>query len=228
MKIAIKVGGSVFCPGDKIDMDFVRHLSETLNALTEENRVLVVVGGGWLARSMIKAAVKKGETSEDKLHSIGIEASRINARFLIDELGDNAFGEIPKNEEEAVKALRTGKIVVLGGFRPGQTTDAVTLQCAEASGADLVVIGTDVKGVYTSDPKKDRKARFIPMISADELLAMVDTGNVEPGTKTIIDPVAARIIKKTGIKTVITDIRNLENIHDIVNGEEFDGTVVVG
>jgi uridylate kinase len=226
MKVAIKVGGSVFCPAGKPDMGFVRSIAAVLKDLSENNAITVVVGGGALARRMIAEARGKGVTSEGELHDIGIEASRKNAQALIGELGEAAFNGIPRNEEEVKKATESGKIVVLGGFRPGQTTDAVTLQSAEAIGADLVIIGTDVKGVYTKDPKKHDDAVFISEIPPGELLDMVETGSVKPGAKTIVDPVAVRIIMKTGIKAVVADIRDTGNLRKVIEGVGFEGTVI--
>jgi len=165
-------------------------------------------------------------TSDDELHALGIEAARKNAAVLIIALGESAFPEVTRNEHGVRVAFDSGKIVVAGGFRPGQTTDAVTLQCAEAIGADLVVIGTDVKGVYDKDPKKHKNAKFISMMPASELLELVETESVEPGAKTIVDPVAVRIIEKTGIKTVVVNIRNTENLENSIEGRDFEGTVI--
>lgn len=226
MKIALKVGGSVFCPTESPDMEFVGKLAELLLDLSEEHSIAVIVGGGRLARKMMEDARDKGEHAKDELHRIGIEAANRNASVLIKALGEKAFPEVPKDEEGVRKALEMGKIVAVGGFRPNQTTDAVTLQSAEAMGADLVIIGTDVKGVYNKDPKKHKDARFISYISASELLELVDTESVEPGTKTIIDPVAVRIMERAGMRTAVVDIRDLENLRKAVLGDEFEGTMV--
>ncbi len=226
MKVALKVGGSVFCPDESPDMGFVAKLAQVLKGLSGSHRFVVVVGGGRLARRMIADARERGETSDDALHNLGIEAARKNAAVLIKALGDSAFRGVPESEGEVRKAFGSGRIVVLGGFRPGQTTDAVTLQCAEAVGADLVVIGTDVKGVYDRDPKRHKDAKFISMIPASGLMDLVETVSVEPGAKTIVDPVAGGIIVRTGIRTAVLGIRNLENLKNAIEGRDFEGTVI--
>ncbi|UCD03268.1 MAG: UMP kinase [Candidatus Aenigmatarchaeota archaeon] len=226
MKIALKVGGSVFCPTESPDMEFVGKLSKVLLDLKKEHDIAVIVGGGRLARKMMEEARAIGIESDEELHQLGIEAARKNASVLVKALGGGAFPDVPRNEEEVRHALESGKIVAVGGFRLGQTTDAVTLQSAEAIGADLVIIGTDVKGVYDKDPKRHKDARFISYISASELLDLVDTESVEPGAKTIIDPVAVRIMIKTGMRTAVLDITNLDNLRKAVLGTEFEGTLV--
>ncbi len=224
MIIAIKVGGSVFCPGDEPDQGFVRKLAATLLGLSASHGLLVVVGGGRLARKMMRDAAE-GATA-DELHSIGIQAARMNAAALVKELGDKAFHQIPKDVAEVKDAFSAEKIVVAGGFRPGQTTDAVTAQSAEAIGADLMIIGTDVRGVYDKDPKRHDDARFMPRVSPPQLRRMVETGSVEPGESTIVDPVAARLIEENGTKTIVLDIRNLDNLGKAIEGADFDGTLV--
>jgi uridylate kinase len=164
--------------------------------------------------------------SVDELHSIGIEAARMNASALITELGDKAFLEVPKDEDEAKAAFSHGRIVVVGGFRPGQTTDAVTVQSAEAIGADLIIIGTDVKGVYDKDPNKHEDARFIPEISALDLREMVEAAGLEPGKNTIVDPVAARLIEKIGTRAVVLDVRDMDNLKKAIKGDGFEGTSI--
>ncbi|MBN1896746.1 MAG: UMP kinase [Candidatus Aenigmarchaeota archaeon] len=226
MIIALKVGGSVLCPTESPDMDFVMKLAKTLKGLSSEHRMIAVVGGGRLARKMIADARKQGEDSNDVLHNLGIEASRKNAGVLIEALGDAAFSGIPRDEGGVRESFKSGKIIVLGGFRPGQTTDAVTLQSAEAVGAELVIIGTDVKGVYDRDPKKYSNAAFISLISVSELKDMTETESVSPGTKTIIDPVAVGVIEKTGLKCIVLDIRDMENLENAVESRDFKGTVI--
>jgi uridylate kinase len=50
------------------------------------------------------------------------------------------------------------------------------MQSALAVGAELLVIGTDVKGVYTKDPKKYSDAIFISEMSPEDLIDMAGTG----------------------------------------------------
>ena len=134
MRVVIKAGGSVFCPGDRPDEGFVNGLSKALLGLSVKHRLAVVVGGGMLARKMIgEASARTG--SEEELHAVGVRASRMNASALISALGDRAFPEIPEDAAQASKGFKTGKIVVSGGFEPGQTTDAVAVRIAEAVGA---------------------------------------------------------------------------------------------
>lgn len=225
MKIAIKVGGSVFCPNETPDVNFVKKLSNKIQELSKQHTILVIVGGGKLARKMIEDK-KKTCSDKNQLDMEGINASRSNANVLINEMGKDVFSGIPKNENEAFGAIKNSKIVVLGGFRPGQTTDAVTLQTAKIVGCDLVIIGTDVKGVYDKDPKSNKEAVLLSDIDSAKLLEMTKSEGMEPGKRIIVDPIAAEIIHKDGIKTYVLDIRDMDNLENAINGDNFLGTII--
>lgn len=225
MNIAIKVGGSVFCPGNEPDREYVHELARTLIGLSSSHRILVVVGGGKIARKMIKEAKERGKSVNEQ-HSMGIKASRMNASALIDELGGKAFPEVPVDVGGVTEAFSKSGMVIAGGFRTGQTTDAVTVQSAVAIGAEIIIIGTDVKGVYDKDPKEHDDAEFIPEITSSELLRIVDSSSVEPGKNTIVDHVAAELINKSGKRTIALDISDLDNLKKAIDGTGFVGTLI--
>jgi uridylate kinase len=100
------------------------------------------------------------------------------------------------------------------------------MQCALAVGAELLVIGTDVKGVYTKDPKKFDDAIFMSEMSPEDLVEMAGTGAVKPGTKTVVDSVAAKMIAENAVKVAVVDIRDLSNLESLIAGEDFEGTVI--
>ena len=64
------------------------------------------------------------------------------------------FGKVAVTLDDAAQGLAEGKIMVMGGLKPGITTDAVAALVAERVNADLLVKGTDQEGVYDKDPRK--------------------------------------------------------------------------
>jgi uridylate kinase len=223
LKVVVKIGGHLF-PSCLIK-DKIRVFIETLRQLKREGHSLVVVtGGGKEARKYIEAARALGG-SETTCDLIGIMVTRINARILISGLGTDAYLEPPTDLEEVRKAFETGKIVVLGGLQPGQSTNAVGILSAEAVGADLFINATDVDGVYTEDPKRVSEAKKLDIIEVDELLKIVVEGELQAGSYKLFDLLAVKTVKRSGIKTVIIDGRVPENIERIINGEKI-GTMV--
>lgn len=222
MKVVISMGGSILAsPSPNIEL--IRAFADMLVSLKDEgHNIKVVVGGGKLARDYISAA---GELGADWKSSdrIGIAGTRMNAMLLCSALSGHANEEIPQDTEIDCES---DKILVMGGVKPGQTTDAVAAELAVRCNADLFLVGTNVDGVYGGDPRKDPNARKINSMNTSELLEIVGEAH-SPGMKAVIDPVAAVKIHESGIKTIVVDGRNLENIENAIRGKEHGGTDIV-
>ena len=221
--MVIKIGGHVFA--SQLDPKTVKEYSELLRKLRREHhKIVVVVGGGEEARRYIKVAKKIG-VSEFVCDVLGIEVSRLNARLLIAGLGEDAYPEPPRTFEDMLKAFEANKVVVMGGLQPGQSTNAVGILVAEAIEADLFVNATDVDGVYTSNPKEDPKAKKLDVVKTDELLALISRERLEAGGYTLFDPIAIRIVERSGILTRIVNGKKPVNIERAIMGEAV-GTLV--
>jgi len=149
----------------------------------------------------------------------------LNARLLIAALGDQAHPTPPQTIPEMQIAFQSRRIIVLGGIEPGQSTNAVAALAAEALGADLLVNATNVEGVYTADPKKDRKAKKLDEIDTEQLLRLVIGGEMGAGGYELFDPVAIKIVGRSRIPTRIIDGRVPENFEKAVRGEAI-GTLL--
>lgn len=222
MRIVISIGGSVLI--SDLDPERIYKYAENVKQLTEEHTVYVVVGGGRIARKYISAARALG-ANEVECDIIGIDMTRINARLLIAALGNGAYPEPPKSYLDANNAAFSGKIVVMGGLIPGQTTDAVSAVLAEYVGADLLINATSVDGVYTADPKRDKEAKKLTIMTPSELVEIVMKIDMAAGSNSPIDPLAAKIIQRCGIKTIVVDGTDPENIVEAVAGHH-SGTMI--
>jgi uridylate kinase len=222
-KIVLSVGGSILVPS--LESNNVSKFSEILKELSKKYIVYVVVGGGGEARRYIDQARKLGidEASSDEL---GILVTRINASMLAWALGDSAFRSVPENYTEAVIAGDSGKIVVMGGVTPAQTTDAVSAVLAERAGADFLVNVTSIDGIYSEDPKRNPAAVKYENITPDELLDIVSGAGMEAGSNNVIDLVAAKILKRSGIPLLVVDGRDPENLKSALVDGKFNGSIV--
>ncbi len=223
MRVVIKIGGHVFTPQQ--DFKGIKEYSEILRKLqVGGHKIVAVMGGGEEARKYIQVAKKLGG-SELICDIFGIEISRLNARLLITALREHAYPEPPTSIEDLRKAFEGGKIVVMGGLQPGHSTNAVGILAAEAVEAELFINATDVDGVYTSDPKKDLKARKLDTIKTNELLNLTSSERLKAGSYALFDPVAIRIVERSGIPTRIVDGRKPSNIERAIRGEKV-GTLI--
>ncbi|MCX8207650.1 MAG: UMP kinase [Methanothrix sp.] len=221
MIIVYSLGGSVIAAQDSAGL---KRYAETLREISRDNQIYVVVGGGALARECIGRAREVG-ASEALCDSIGILATRMNAALLAAALSGAAPFRVPESYDDALDASKTYRIVVMGGVSPGQTTDAVAAILAEHARANLLVIATSVNGVYTSDPEKDLQAVKIPRMSPKDLARMMSQIELKAGSRSPVDPLAAKIIERSHIPTVVVDGRDVANLIRAMDGTH-DGTEI--
>lgn len=223
VKAVIKLGGFAF--STEHPKPLVEEYVRVLRELVGEWHLVVVAGGGPIARSYIKIA-RDMKVPESLCDQLGILVSRLNARLLVDGLGEYAFPEIPVNIDELKHYFASGKVVAMGGLQPGHSTNAVAAIAAETITADLFLNATDVAGVYTADPNKDPKAKMLDQVTISQLTALLSKGEMAAGTYELMDPLALRIIQRSKVPTVIVDGRNPENVPKALRGDKV-GTRLV-
>jgi len=206
--IVIKFSGKVFgVENIKILKDYARFLVK----LSKTHQPIVVAGGGKIARHFISHARSSG-ADESTLDELGIEISRLNAKLLIYALKDKAYPHPPTSLKEAKNAVDSGLIIVAGGLHPGQSTNGTAALIAEKVKAVQFLNATDVKGIYDSDPNKNKKAKLFKTIELKKLRGMLVKEDSVAGGYDLMDIVALKIIERSKIKTRViqSDIKTLE------------------
>jgi len=186
--------------------------------------VAAVVGGGSLSREVIRAAKAVG-LSEQHQDEVAISVSRVLAQLLVLRLGRDGSLTVPTRIEDAASLLEEGKIVVMGGLKPGMTTDTVAALLADRVKADLLVKATDQEGIFSRDPRKFPDARKLDALSFDDLSRLFEADRHRAGIHQIVDPEAVRILEKRRIRTVIVNGFKPENVLVAVKGVKV-GTVI--
>jgi uridylate kinase len=223
MKIVLRVGGSVVA--SPLNAVLISKYADLLKQLKkQEHEVAVVVGGGTYARDFIEAAKDLGlkEKAQDE---IAISVSRIFAQLFLKKLGESGCEVVPLTVDDAVKCLRDGKIAVMGGLKPGMTTDTVAALICEKMSADLLIKATDQEGVYDKDPRKHKDAVLLPRLSLDELSQVFAEEKHKAGIHQIIDPEAVKILKRSRVKIAVLNGFKPENVLSTVEGKHI-GTIV--
>ena len=143
----------------------------------------------------IDMLISTGEQQTIALLAIAIQAAKGKAiSFTGPQVGittDNSHRKakiVSINTEKMSRELEAGKVVIVAGFqgmtgeneittlgRGGSDTTAVAL--AAALKADRCDIYTDVKGVYTADPRIVKEARMLDRITYDEMLELASLGS---------------------------------------------------
>ena len=226
MRVTLCFGGSILAP-EKPDPSCIREIAQTLRTLrSQRHDVLVVTGGGKPAREYIEAA-RKLRAPSVSLDTVGIDVTRLNARLLISALGGLAEVNPITTVEVAIRTMLKNKVPVMGGTTPGQTTDTVAVMLANGSKSELLIFFTDVDGIYTADPKLDPNAKKIDVMTPRELVSLVGGKRPEPGMKLIIDPVAAKLIERSNIKTLVLGKHEIKRLPEILRGAKHSGTTIV-
>jgi uridylate kinase len=223
MRVVIRIGGSVVAspPNPKL----IREYADLIGDLRIRGyEVAVVVGGGSLAREFIGLAREIG-LSEREQDELAISVSRLFAQMLAMRIGGYEWKDVPITVEDAVRVLTERGMVVMGGVKPGMTTDAVAALLASEARASLIVKATDQDGIYTKDPKKYPNAKKLDEITFDDLERLLAENKHKAGIHQIIDPEAVRILKEKHIKTIVVNGFNPENILSALSGGKI-GTLL--
>ncbi len=102
--------------------------------------------------------------------------------------------------------------------------DTLAAIVAQSVNADLLVLLSDIDGLYTADPHTDPNARLIPFIRQinDEILALAGGSGTKLGTGGMVTKLqAAKICMSCGCAMVITNGNNPNNLYDILDGKQI-------
>jgi len=222
----ISLGGSIVVP-DHVDTKFINSfVSRMRDRFVREPAWLLalVIGGGATARAYQQAARNMvPDCPAVTLDRIGIAATRINAEVI-----RAAFGQLcpdPVITNPAAPGLITGKVVVSRGWKPGFSTDNVAVHLAESLGATTVINLSNIKQIYSADPKINPDATPLTALSWSEFLGIAGE-EWTPGKNTPFDPIATRRAAELGMKVIAADGRDLDNLDAILDGRAFVGTTI--
>ena len=183
-RIIFKISGEILAgaKGFGIDIEVVNDLVDEIIAAKKLGiGIGIVLGGGNFFRGNSEIGNMLQRFTAD---NVGMLATIQNALILSELLNKkNYYTEIHSaiqidkvakfyTPNRAKTSLNEGKICFFcgGTGNPFFTTDTAAVLRAIELNADIVMKGTKVDGVFTTDPKKDKNAKFIAEITYDELL----------------------------------------------------------
>lgn len=193
------------------------------------SQLALVIGGGNIFRGL--AASSKGMdrasadymgmlatminslAMQDALEKVGVD-TRVQSAIAMQEVAE------PYIRRRAIRHLEKGRIVIFGAGtgNPYFTTDTAASLRAMEIGADVILKGTKVDGVYSADPKKDPTAIKYPRLTYLEVL--------KKGLQ-VMDATATSLCMDNNLPIIVFDITTYGNIKKVVCGEEI-GTIVKG
>ena len=220
MKAVLRIGGSVL--GSPPSAKIVDGYAQVVSDLNYEGHSLaVIVGGGQVSREYIRSAAQMGLSSYQQ-DTIAIHASRLNARLVAMKLG--GVSSVPTSIDGMLQRLARNRVAVMGGLKPGITTDTVAAIVAQRWRADLLVKASDQNSIYTEDPRVNKKAKRLDHLTYEKMKQILG-GTHRPGIHSIVDPVAVDHLVESKVKLVVLNGADPKGVAKAVHGEKI-GTIV--
>lgn len=229
-RILLKLSGEALMGGRQYGIDPQR-LSEYANEIKETVaqgiQVAIVIGGGNIFRGVagasngmdrvqgdhmgMLATVINGLALQSALENTGV-ATRLQSAIKINEVAE------PFIRRRAIRHLEKGRVVIFGGGtgNPYFTTDSAAVLRAIEIEADVILKGTRVDGIYSSDPEKDASASKYNVISFDDVL--------KKGLK-VMDTTAFTLSQENELPIIVFDMNKKGNLKKIISGEPIGTTV---
>ena len=190
-------------------------------------QIAIVIGGGNIFRGLNGATQGYDRIKGDQM---GMLATVINSLALSSALTTlsvpntvltsirmEPVGEF-YSRDKAVRLLGKGQIVILSGGtgNPIFTTDTTSSLRGIEVGADIMLKGTRVDGIYTADPEKDPQAKKFDKISFDEVYSR---------KLKVMDLTATTMCQENNLPVIVFDMDTVGNLKKVLQGENI-GTLV--
>lgn len=229
-RVLLKLSGESLM-GDKefgITAEMLQHYAKEIKSIVDlDIEVAIVIGGGNIFRGLqadisgiervqgdymgMLATVINGMALQSALEDVGVY-TRLMSAIPMDKIAE------PFIRRRAVRHLEKGRVVIFaaGTGNPFFTTDSAAALRAIEIGADAILKGTRVDGIYTADPEKDPSATKYHTISFTEVISK---------GLNVMDMTAFTMCQENKMPIIVFDINEKGNLQRIVEGAEL-GTLV--
>ena len=229
-RILLKLSGELLAgtAGHGIDEEILSMLAEEVRDVHALGvQVGIVLGGGNIFRGLAGSARGMDRVTADHMGMLATVINSLSLQHALEKRGlyTRVMSAIKMDQvcepwirRRAVRHLEKGRIVVMaaGTGNPYFTTDTAAVLRAIEVGADVVLKGTKVDGIYSADPKKDASATFFPRIGYMDILNK---------DLKVMDATAISLCRDNRLPLIVFNVGVRGNLVKIVNGESV-GTVV--
>jgi uridylate kinase len=209
--------------------DFVleEYAKEVTEVVKKGCEVAIVIGGGNIFRGLSGTESGFDRVKGDQMGMLATVINSLALESAISRMGGKAkvftsirmepVGEL-YNRDRVLDALNNSTVCILAGGtgNPFFTTDTAAALRAVEIGADVLLKGTRVDGVYTADPEKDTAAEKFDAISFEDVIAR---------RLKVMDSTAFTMCRDNNMPVVVFDINKSGNLKKLVDGEKI-GTLV--
>ncbi len=229
-RVVVKLSGEAFSGEEPLGIspNVVHHIAEEIVAAVRGGtQVAAVVGGGNMFRGRALADSGIDRARADYMGMLGTVINCLALQDVLEKLGVETrvqtaitMGQVaePYIPRRAIRHLEKGRVVIFGAGlgAPFFSTDTCAAQRALEIGAEALLKGTQVDGVYDADPRTDPGAvRYLRL----------DYGEVLSRGLKFMDATAVSLCMDNGLPIVVFELMGKGNVVRAVRGEKI-GTLV--
>jgi len=213
-RILLKLSGEALM-GDRqygIDPQRLAEYAQEIKQIHDKGvEIAIVIGGGNIFRGV--AGASNGMALQGALEEAGMQ-TRLQTALKIEAIAE------PYIKRRATRHLEKGRIVIFGAGtgNPYFTTDTAAVLRGIEVGADVILKGTRVDGVYTSDPEKNADAVKFDFISFEDVLAK---------GLNVMDTTAFTLSQENKLPIIVFDMNKDGNLLKVCEGETIGTTVTI-
>jgi uridylate kinase len=228
--VVLKLSGQAFAGGEPLGISpaTVSHIAQEISAAAREGiQVAAVIGGGNMFRGAVLSQHGIDRSRADYMGMLGTIINCLALQDVLEKLGVETRVQTaitmlqvaePYIPRRAIRHLEKGRVVIFGAGlgAPFFSTDTCAAQRALEIGAEAVLKGTQVDGVYDADPLQMPGAvRF----------HQLDYGEVLRRELRFMDATAVSLCMDNDLPIVVFDLMRAGNVVRAVHGERI-GTLV--
>ncbi|MEE2858698.1 MAG: UMP kinase [Candidatus Neomarinimicrobiota bacterium] len=229
-RILLKLSGEIFSgtKGFGIDPEITYELAKKIIQISNKSiEVGIVIGGGNIIRGISSEAKGLDRVPGDYLGMMATIMNSVALQSALEKLGSDTrvmsalsitqLAE-PYIRRRGIRHLEKGRIVIFAGGtgNPYFSTDTAAALRAIEINADVIIKGTKVDGIYTSDPSTNPNAKKYDAISYKEV--------IEKELR-VMDLTAITLCKENNLPIIVFDINSKTGLLDIMNSVPTGTTV---
>ncbi|MGB0885423.1 MAG: UMP kinase [Chitinophagales bacterium] len=229
-RILLKLSGEALL-GEKdfgIDPKQIEQYARDVKAIVDKGiEVAIVIGAGNIFRGIQAEETGIDRASGDYMGMLGTVMNGVALQSGFENVGINTrlvsaieMKEIAESyiRRRAIRHLEKGRVVIFvaGTGSPYFTTDSAAALRASEIGADLLLKGTRVNGIYTADPEKDKTATKFEDISFEDVIAK---------RLPVMDMTAFTMCQENNMPIIVFNMNEEGSLQKLIAGEKI-GTLV--
>ncbi len=231
-RVLLKLSGEALAGEQKYGIDpqtITTIAAEIKEVVASGAQMAVVIGGGNIFRGLAASSRGMDRASADYMGMLATMINSLAMQDALEKMGVDTrvqsaieMREVaePYIRRRAIRHLEKGRVVILGAGtgNPYFTTDTAASLRAMEIGAEVIIKGTKVDGVYSADPMKDPDAFKFSQLSYIDVL--------KKGLQ-VMDATATSLCMDNSLPIIIFNVTVAGNIKKVILGEEI-GTIVKG